>query len=225
MYLFAKDASETTANNVRSHKKSPVVETSMTPGACWCSAGQTQQWPTELTGRCYTHWLSIHRSSPRAPCGETPRSKWNVPRKPFELRCRVGRLSAGNSTSTGTHTAFHMELLLHPASAFSFHSFFQTDTNRRWDHTSSSCRGEIPEAKDREEEENMSEGEAPRLSQDSNSEAAALVREECPLCERLWPGNFLHPVFIAWSKRHHCSLSSNSTAKGPRPVQITQILW
>lgn len=31
----------------------------------------------------------------------------------------------------------------------------------------------------------MSEGEAPRLSQDSNSEAAALVREECPLGERL----------------------------------------
>lgn len=35
---------------------------------------------------------------------------------------------------------------------------------------------------------------------------------------------FPPPCFIAWSKRHHCS-HANSLAKGPRPVEITPILW
>lgn len=34
---------------------------------CTCSVRHTQQWPTELTGRCDSHWLSIHRSSPCVP--------------------------------------------------------------------------------------------------------------------------------------------------------------
>lgn len=37
---------------------------------------------------------------------------------------------------------------------------------------------------------------APRLTQDLDSEAVALVREEPPLCKWLWPSNFLLPVLL-----------------------------
>lgn len=83
----------------------------MTPEACSCSAGRTQQWPTELTGRCYTHWLSIHRSSPRAPCGER-----NIPGS-LESRGAALGVSLQVTAPPLEHAQlFHMELLLHPAS-------------------------------------------------------------------------------------------------------------
>lgn len=81
-----------------------------------CSVGRTQQWPTELTGRYDSHWLSIHRSSPRVPSrplissSEIPQEQTQEKTTIFDnsrveaLRC-VRWLSAGNSTSTGTGTA------------------------------------------------------------------------------------------------------------------------
>lgn len=60
------------------------------------SRGQTQQWPTELTGRGSSYWLSIHRSSPRVP-------GWPDQSRGGGGGC-VWWISAGNSTSTGTHT-------------------------------------------------------------------------------------------------------------------------
>lgn len=74
------------------------------------SVGTTQQWPTELTGRCSTYWLSIHRSSPCAPSGFFIRSSEITPgTKKTITRIKAPRcvrlLSAGNSTSTGTDTA------------------------------------------------------------------------------------------------------------------------
>lgn len=68
--------------------------------------GQTQQWPTELTGRGSSYWLSIHRSSPRVPDGRDRLSEENRNRNRNSSAegSRCARwISAGNSTSTGTH--------------------------------------------------------------------------------------------------------------------------
>lgn len=65
---------------------------------------------------------------------------------------------------------------------------------------------------------------APRLTRDSVSEAVALVHEEFPPRSDFDPA-ISSSQFYCLRRQHHCSHSSNSTAKGPRPVQITQVLW
>lgn len=73
------------------------------------SRGQTQRWPTELTGRGSSYWLSIHRSSPRVP-------GW-----PDQTRGGGfgGDVSGGSLQVTALPLeltySFHMELLLHAA--------------------------------------------------------------------------------------------------------------
>lgn len=105
-YSIKSEASKTfyfEPSNIQCHDVPPVA-----------SRGRTQQWPTELTGRGFSYWLSIHRSSPRVPGLASTRRTGTGAAGPR------GHVMPGGSLQVTAlpleHTySFHMELLLHPA--------------------------------------------------------------------------------------------------------------
>lgn len=94
-----------------------------------CSGRQTQQWPTELTGRCSSYWLSIHRSSPRVPSRSVQMN--------YHRKCRFRRFSAGNSTSTGRDIQLpHGVAVTSSKRQKARHQQrLQIRLQRQWDHT------------------------------------------------------------------------------------------
>lgn len=210
---------------------------------CACSEGKTQQCPTELTGRCYDHWLSIHRSSPRAPSlvklppHEIKANTFTVRFRKKEIkeqktasRCRasccVRRLSAGNSDSTGTdatstwsccYTQRAPEIL----SLTTNGSVSSCSLRPPRSHSPFSCRpircGNVPETKKRG-----------RKKEEEKRRGQPLGFGHGGSCFSTWgvsAGEWLWPPAIS-STQFYCpeesasllTLVSNWPAKGPRPV-------
>lgn len=192
--LFAwKDASKTINNkviNIKAKKVTVVlstVDSSVKPKPCWCQRGQhssgLQNWQADVTiigCQFIGHHLVPHGDSRSNEV--TPKKKKNR-KKHKELRLCV---AFGGSLQV---TAPPLEQTQLPHGVAVTSSEHQKLLLQVGDDSPVSSEGraavKLPERE-----------KAPRLTQDSDSEAAALVRGESPLCEWLWPDNFLLPVLL-----------------------------